>query len=126
MYYSGVIFLLHKIYFLALHISSSCVTFLVKTFGTYRVEEYVLSVIRVSPRIVTDLLHFESPFRHLHEPHISTSATLVTKVTDRVGSQEVLERGDQERECRLEIDTVCRDDDIWFRRNLVWDRFSPV
>lgn len=73
-----------------------------------------------------DLLHFESPFRHLHEPHISTSATLVTKVTNRVRSQEVLERGDQERESRLEIDAVCRDNDIWSRRNLVGDWFSPV
>lgn len=126
MYYSGVIFLLHKIYFLALHISSFCVTFLVDTFGTYRVEKYVLSIIAFSTRIIPDWLHVESPFRHLHEPHVGASTTLVTKVTDRVRSQEVLKRSDQERESRLKIDTVCRDDDIWFLRNLVWDRFSPV
>lgn len=85
-----------------------------RSFRPYCVEENVLSVVTLCPWVIRDLFHIKGLFGHLHEPQVGTSAALEAEVAHRVGTKEVLERGDQERECWFKVDAVGSENNVGF------------
>lgn len=87
-------------------------------------QKYILPRIALGVRVIGRVLYQKHLLDRLDEMHVGPPSPLETKVTNSVGSYEILQRLQQQRECWFEVHAICSEHDVWLR-DMFRTRSSP-
>jgi hypothetical protein len=87
---------------------------------------YILLRVHLPIRIVLYVPYVKPLLQTSNEMHVRPPPFLEAEVAHRILPDQICQRLQQKRECRLEVDAVRSEDDIWASDKGVWRCLAPV